>query len=183
MAWKNAAYAAEDWPLAAGEVPDRAGDAEEHREQAARLLQPERHRRGGQRVRGQLGHGRGGLVHPCVHLGRAGAERGQPGRGGQRVAGQRAGLVHRPGRGQPVHDLRAAAERGRGQPAAHHLAERHQVAGHALEAVPAGAGDPEAGQHLVHDQQRAVLAADVAEQLVEAVRRAAPRPCSPGRPR
>ena len=53
-----------------------------------------------------------------------------------------------------------AAERRRGQTAAHHLAERHQVAGlDRLEAVPAGPGDPEAGQHLVHDQQRAVLAA------------------------
>ena len=64
--------------------------------------------------------------------------------------------------------LGPAAEGRRGQAAPHDLAERHQVPGDVLAPVPAGPGHAEARQHLVHDQQRAVLVAERPEHLVEA---------------
>jgi hypothetical protein len=36
-----------------------------------------------------------------------------------------------------------------------------------VEAIPAGRTDPEAGHHLVHDQQRAMLPGDLAQAGVE----------------
>jgi hypothetical protein len=58
------------------------------------------------------------------------------------------------------HDVGPAAEGRRRQPAAHDLAEGEQVGRDAVEAVPAGAGDAEAGHHLVEDEQRAVPLAE-----------------------
>ena len=52
---------------------------------------------------------------------------GQPGRGRDRVARQRAGLVDPADRGEVLHQLGPAAERRRREAAAHHLAEGHQV--------------------------------------------------------
>jgi hypothetical protein len=98
-------------------------------------------------------------------------ERGGAGRDGQRVPAQGARLVHRPGRGEPAHDVGAAAERRCRQAAAHHLAEGEQVGVDALEAVPAAAGDPEAGHHLVADEQRAVVLAQLGDPGVEAGQR------------
>jgi tetratricopeptide (TPR) repeat protein len=113
-----------------------------------------RQRRGHQL--GQLARER---VHRRVHLRRAGAQRGQPGGGGQRIARQRARLVDRASRGKPLHDLGPPAEGGAWQPAPHHLAERHEVPAHAVDPVPARRRHPEPGQHLVHDQQRAARGA------------------------
>ena len=56
----------------------------------------------GQRVGGQLADRRGGLVEPRVDASSAQPQRGQPGGAGQRVTGQRAGLVDRAGRGEPA---------------------------------------------------------------------------------
>src|SRR5262249_32930081 len=83
-----------------------------------------------------------------------------PAAGARGLPGRVPGWDARPGGPQPVHAPRPPAEGRGGEPAAHHLAERHQVAGHALPAVPAGPGHPEAGQPLVHDQQRAVFVAE-----------------------
>ena len=44
-----------------------------------------------------------------------------------------------------------------GSPPPMTLPKVDQVAGHALDAVPAGPAHPEAGHHLVDDEQRAVL--------------------------
>ena len=83
---------------------------------------------------------RGRGVDAQVDLVGAGPQRGQPGGHRDRVPGQRAGLVDRPGRGQPGHDLGPAAERRGRQAAAHHLAEGEQVGLDRIQPVPAGAG-------------------------------------------
>ena len=98
----------------------------------------------------------GGLVDVGVDLVGGSAQRREPGRGGERVPRQRAGLVDGTDGCQPGHHVGAAAERRGREAAAHHLAERHQVGAHAVEAEPAGAAHPEAGHHLVADVERAV---------------------------
>ena len=104
------------------------------------VREPVRYPGGGQRVRGQLADRGGGRVQLRIDLGRRQAQRGEPGRAGERIAGQGAGLVDRAGRGELRHDLGATAERGGGQAAAHDLAERPQVGVDGLEARPAGRG-------------------------------------------
>ena len=76
-------------------------------------------------------------------------QRGEPGGDRQRVARQRARLVHGPGRGQLLHHLGPAAEGRRRQPAAHHLAEGNRSASTGVEPVPPGGDDAETGHHLV----------------------------------
>jgi tetratricopeptide (TPR) repeat protein len=149
------------------EVTDRARAAEEEGEQAARGGQVVRDAGLVQGRRHELGQRPRERVHRRVHVRGARLERGQPGRRRQRVAGQRARLVNRPGRSKAAHDVRPPAERGARQPAAHHLAERHQVAANPVDAVPARRRHPEPGQHLVHDQQRAASVAHGPQQLVE----------------
>ncbi len=144
---------------------------EEDREQAAGGLHPVRHALLGQRLRDQPGDRRRRGVDAQVDLVGAGPERGQPGRHRDRVPGQRAGLVDGAGRGQPGHHLGPAAERRGRQPAAHHLAEREQVGLDRIQPVPAGGADPEAGHHLVEDEQRTVRGGDAAQLRVEAVQR------------
>ena len=90
-----------------------------------------------------------------VGLGVEQVERGQAGGGRQRVPGQRAGLVHGPERRQHAHDVGPAAERADRQAAADHLAEAGEVGADAEQLLGAAAGDAEAGDHLVEDQQRA----------------------------
>ncbi|COV76959.1 Uncharacterised protein [Mycobacterium tuberculosis] len=97
-----------------------------------------------------------------------GPQRCQPGGNRHRVTRQRAGLIHRPQRRQPLHHLGAPAERGGGHPAAHHLAEGEQVSGHRIDSVPTTSADPEPGHHLVEDEQGAVLGGDRAQRRVEA---------------
>ena len=98
-------------------------------------------------------------------------QRGQAGGGGDRVPGQGAGLVDRPLRREVVHHVGAAAERRRREAAAHHLAEGHQVGAPALlgavQPPLAEPGGPEAGHHLVADEQRAVAAAGLGQEAVE----------------
>ena len=153
---------------------------EEDREHVAGVRQPVRHPGGGQRVGGELADGGGGRVEARVDARRRSAQRGQAGGAGQRVPGQRAGLVDRAGRGEPAHDLGAAAERRRGQAAAHHLAEGVQVGVDRLEPGPAAAGDPEAGHHLVDDEQRAVRVGDRGPAPALKPSRGATTPMLPG---
>ena len=54
----------------------------------------------------------------------------------QRIAAQRAGLIHRPERREPIHDVRAPAERAHRQTAADDFAETRQIRRDA-ESVPA----------------------------------------------
>ena len=156
-AWKNAAYAADGLGPGVGEDPDRLGAAEEHREQA-----PGRCRRcgtpgRGQRVGGQLGHRGCGLVHPGVHLRSAGPQGGQPGRHGQRVTRQRARPGRR-GRSGARRDMISARppNAAAGRPPPITLPNVIRSPATPSQPVPAGRGHPEPGQHLVHDQQRAV---------------------------
>ena len=126
------------------------------------------HRGFGERLGEQPGQPVGVGVQGGVRGVVGGLQGGQPGGHRHRVPGQGAGLVHRPQRGQPFHHLGAAAERRGGQPTAHHLAEGEQVRVHRVQAVPAGAADPEPGHHLVEDQQGAVLGGDAAQRGVVA---------------
>ena len=156
---------------ALGEVADR-GVAEEDREHGAGRLDDVRDARG----REVLGDGgadrqRGG-VELGVDLGGGQAQRREAGGGGDRVPRQRAGLVDAALGREVGHQVRAAAERRGGEAAAHHLAEGHQVGRPALdravEAPAALLGGAEAGHHLVADEQRAVGAAGLGEEGVEA---------------
>ena len=99
------------------------------------------------------------------------AEDGRPGRRRERVPGERPGLVDVAGRREPLHHVGAAAERRRREPAADDLAEDRQVGEDAEALLGAAAGDAEAGDHLVEDQQRAGGVAERAQRLEEARRR------------
>ena len=93
----------------------------------------------------------------------------RPGGDRERVARQRARLVDVAGGGDPLHQLARAAVRGGGQPAADHLAHHGQVGANAVELLGAAAGDAEAGDHLVADEQRVVAVGELAEELEEAL--------------
>ena len=77
-----------------------------------------------------------------------------PGGGGQWVPRQGARLVHRPERGQDLHDLAAAAERAHRQAAPDDLAEGGQIGPHPEQLLGASRRHPETGDDLVEDQQR-----------------------------
>ena len=81
------------------------------------------------------------------------AQDGEPGRGCKRISRQCSRLVDGARRRQPVHDLRAAAERGEGQAAADDLAEDRHVRDHAVPLLRAAARDPETRDHLVEQEQ------------------------------
>ena len=107
-------------------------------------------------------------------------ERGQAGRHRDRVPAERPGLVDGPDRRELLHQVAPAAERGAREAAAHHLAEDGEVGRDAVALLRPAAGDPEPGDHLVEDQERAVLVAEETEPFEVARRRAARRPCSRG---
>ena len=83
------------------------------------------------------------------------------------MAGQGAGLIDRAGRREPVHQLGAPAESADRHAAANHLAEHGQVRAQAVALLGAAGTDPEAGHHLVEDEQRAVPVAQRAQGLQE----------------
>ena len=83
------------------------------------------------------------------------AEGGEPGRRGERVAGQRAGVEHRAERRERLHHLAPAADGADRQAAADHLAERREVGRHVVLGLGAAGVEAEPGDHLVEDQQRA----------------------------
>src|SRR3954468_22066500 len=82
------------------------------------------------------------------------AEDRQPGRRGERIAGQRARLVDVAARSEAVHDVGATPERSQRQPAADDLAEDREIRRDAVQLLRAAASDAEAGDDLVEDQQR-----------------------------
>ena len=96
------------------------------------------------------------------------AQHGEPGRGRERVPGERAGLVDVADRREPLHQLGATAERREREAAADDLAEDRQVGPHAVQLLRPAARDPEAGDHLVEDEQRARRVAERAQRLEEA---------------
>ena len=154
--------------LAPAKSRDRAV-AEEHREHGAGGLHDVRHAGGARAPRTTAARMVCAVASRCgVDLGRREPERGEAGGGGDRVPGERAGLVDRALGREVGHQVGATAE-GRGrEAAAHHLAEGHQVGRPALdgavEAPAALRGGAEAGHHLVADEQRAVGAAGLGEE-------------------
>ena len=72
------------------------------------------------------------------------AERGEPGRGRERVPRERAGLVHGAERRELVHHVGAAADRGEREPAADDLAEDREVGRDVEAALRAAGPDAEA---------------------------------------
>jgi hypothetical protein len=114
------------------------------------------------------GEAAGGLLEPAVGGAAVGGELGErrpSGRHRQRVAGERAGLVDRAGRRHLAHQVAAAAEGAGRQAAADHLAEGGQVRPDAEQLLGAAPGHPEAGHHLVEDEERAVAVAQRAQPL------------------
>ena len=95
-------------------------------------------------------------------------EHRQAGRGRERIAGERPRLVDVAGRREPAHDLGTPAERGERQPAADDLAQDGQIGADAEPLLRAAAADPEAGDDLVEDEQRAGGVAERAQRLQEA---------------
>ena len=104
-------------------------------------------------------------------------ERGEPGRGRHRVAGQRAGVEHRAERRQVLHEVDPPADRADRQATADHLAEAREVGPDVVLRLRAARPDPEAGDDLVEDQQRTDAVAFGTETVEEPGRRAPPRPC------
>ncbi len=88
-----------------------------------------------------------------------------------RVARERPRLIDRPGRGDHVHEVGAAAVSPDGQPAADDLAERRQIGPDAVKLLRPAARGAETGHDLVEDQQRAVRRGDLAKPGEESVGR------------
>ena len=111
----------------------------------------------------------------------SGVERGEGGDAGghrQRMAGQRAGLVDRARGRDEVHQVGPAAVRPDRHPAADDLAQRGEVRPDAEPRLGAAGPEPEPGDHLVEDEQRAVGAGRLAQVLEEAGRRRRRPRCS-----
>ena len=112
-----------------------------------------------------------------VHVGVELAEGGEPGGGGDRVAGQRAGVEHRAQRRQRLHHVAPAADGADRQPAADHLAERGEVGRHVVLRLGAAGVEAEAGDDLVEDEQGADPVALGAQPVEEARAPGRRRPC------
>ena len=153
-------------------VVDDGVRPEEHREHAARVLQPVRQprpptarRRPARRAR-PLPCRRGRRRRRSRPAGSRARRRSRP---GSRTA-CRPGRPARPGRGGAITSARppnAAA----GSPPPITLPKVIRSGAHAVEAEPAGPADPEAGHHLVADEQRAVRPAQLGQPGVEAGQR------------
>ena len=144
--------------LAAEEEAKQRADPRHHRghhRRVERLLQPG-------------GKPHGDRFEALVGGGVEGRERGEAGRGGQRVPRERAGLVNAAERGQVAHQLATAAEGAHRQPTADDLAETPQVGPYPVELRGPAAGQPEARDHLVEDQQRPGPVAGRPQSLEEA---------------
>ena len=95
----------------------------------------------------------------------AGLEQGLEGRqtggGRERVAGERARLVHGTGRGHHLHDGPLAPVGPQGKPSAYHLAQAGQIGLQSPGALGAFEPEPESGYHLVQYEQGARLPAEL----------------------
>ena len=104
-------------------------------------------------------------------------ERGEAGGGRERVPRQGAGLVHGPERREVVHDLGPPTEGAHVEAAADDLAEAGEVGPDAEPALRAASAHPEAGDHLVEDQERTDAVALGPEPGEEPVGRRRRGPC------
>mmetsp|Transcript_45647 Transcript_45647/g.87311 ORF Transcript_45647/g.87311 Transcript_45647/m.87311 type:complete len:245 (-) Transcript_45647:703-1437(-) len=86
---------------------------------------------------------------------------------GQRVARERACLVHGPGRRHHLHDLLLPAVRPDRQTPADHLAHGGHVGGDAPVLLCATVRDAESRHHFIEAEHRAVLGGELAQPLQE----------------
>src|SRR5436309_2632218 len=99
-------------------------------------------------------------------------ERGEPRRGGERVAAIARGAGTRVGPGLASGDRVRGDHAGERKSPAHALADGHDVRNHAVVLrAPHGTGPAESRQHLVGDQERPVLARDRLDRAKEPLRR------------
>ena len=77
-------------------------------------------------------------------------------------------MVHGTERGELVHHIRTSADRGKGEPAADHLAEDREVGRDAEARLRSTECDPEARDHLVEHEQGTVVRRAPAQRLEEA---------------
>ena len=89
----------------------------------------------------------------------------QSGRHGNRVTRQRAGLIHRTSRCHHTHDVGPAAIGSYRHPTTDNLTHRCQVGGNAEAFLRSAFGKPEAGHHLIENQDNAVLIAERADSF------------------
>lgn len=90
---------------------------------------------------------------------------------GDRVTRKCAGLVHRAGRGNILHDFFLATEGTNRHTAADHLTQSGQIRCHAIVALGTALGDAEASHHFVDDQQGAELIAKFTQSFKETCNR------------
>ncbi len=109
------------------------------------------------------------------------AQRRLTGRHHQRVPREGARLVHGSGRGDQVHQIAATSVGADRKAATDDLSQHREIGSDAVALLGAARRDPEAGDHLVEDEQRAALGAEPAESppgtpAPEAPRRRSLRP-------
>ena len=98
-----------------------------------------------------------------------GLKRGDARRNRQGVAGQGARLVHGTQRGNLLHDLPSAAVGAHGEAPTDDLAKARQVRRDAVALLGAAIGHPEAGDHLIEDEQGVVAAGELPKPRQEPV--------------
>ena len=105
----------------------------------------------------------GDLIQPGIPLRmlRQQIQLGQPRGHGHRVAAEGSGLIHLAQGGDHIHHIPAAAVGAHGHTRADDLAEGGEVRADAEEALGAVDAQPEAGDHLVKNQQGAVFVAQL----------------------
>jgi hypothetical protein len=147
--------------LRGGRARDRT-TAEEHAEQRAHAV--DRVGDVAERIREAVAQAPGELLQPRVGgLGIQELQRRQPRGHRHRVPRQRPGLVDVPLGREALHDVSPAAERRQRESATEDLAERGEIGRDAEPLLRAAGPEPEAGDDLVEDQQRAVLVAQATD--------------------
>ena len=160
------------------EVPDRTR-GEEQAEERTRAADADGERPGRERGLEPRRQRSPPCVEPRVRVEATRQVQGRDAGGdGDGVPAQGPGLVDGPDRRELLHQVAPAAERGAGEAAAHHLAERRQVGRDAAAGLRAAVADPEPGDDLVEDQQRVRARARARAGLRGSPARAGPRPCS-----
>ena len=114
----------------------------------------------GAEIRGHFFEGRVGFPLEEVQC-------GDPGRHGEGIAREGSRLVNGSRGGEVFHDLPAAAEGADGEAAPDDLPQAGKIGGDAGQGLPAAVGDAESGDHLVEDQEDAVLAGDLPQRFEE----------------
>ena len=171
IAWKNAAYIASSVRLASSKFTTSPAASPQTMPNSVPTTGNDHDEPG--RMAG-IAHQRRQVTGPChqldVHVAVELVERGEPGGGRHRIAGQRPRVEHRAERRQVLHHIDPTTDRADRQTTADHLAEAGQIGLHVVLRLGAARPDPESGDHLVEDEQRADTVA-LGPQTVEEARR------------